>query len=334
LLVLGLGMSAAGCTGVFDGASPPMEGEGATSSVGGSSGSSAGVGAVGGTTPVQLSGYKPIHRLSTQEYNATVADVLGTTLQPGKPNWLNYEARGFDNLAAVQQVDGGQYQRYFDAADELSADALSRADFKTKFVTCATSDSACVTSIIAKLGLHLFRRPLAETEVANYQNVYVAAQAQGEAHEGALQQVLRALLLSSEFLFRMEFDADPKSPERHALSGYELASRLSYFLWSSAPDDELLQAAADGSLVQDANVLGSVERLLADPGRSQRFVENFYGQWLGARTVAAHAVAPQVYPAWNPALSTSLTGEMYAYFSDFLRSDRSWLEFLTADQTS
>lgn len=331
-VVLGLGMSAAACTGVFDGASPPMGGEGATSSVGGSSGSSAGVGATGGTAQAQLSGYKPIHRLTTQEYNATVADVLGTTLQPGKPNWSSYQAKGFDNIAAVQRVDGIQYQRYFDAAEELAAEALGRADFKGKFVVCATSDDACVSSIVAKLGLYLFRRPLATTEVANYRNVYLAAQDQGESHEGALQQVLRALLLSSEFLYRMEFDANPASPERHALSAYELASRLSYFLWSSAPDDALLQSAEDGSLTQDATLSRTIERLLADPVRSQRFVENFSGQWLGTRTIASHPVAAQVYPDWNQSLSTALTNEMYAYFADFLHSDRSWLEFLTADQ--
>jgi hypothetical protein len=140
------------------------------------------------------------------------------------------------------------------------------------------------------------------------------------------------MLASAEFLFRMEFDPSPTSAERHPLGAYELASRLSYLLWGSAPDEALLAAAGDGSLNQDATITAQVGRLLADPVRANRFVESFYGQWLGARRVASHPVAPDVYPTWNKALADSLTGEMYAYFTDFLRSDRSWVEFVTADQ--
>jgi hypothetical protein len=138
-------------------------------------------------------------------------------------------------------------------------------------------------------------------------------------------------LASSEFLYRMEFDADPSSVEKHPLSPYELATRLSYLLWSSSPDDTLLAAAADSSITSDATLKATVDRMLAHPVRSERFVENFYGQWLGGRRVAEHAVSPDVYASWTPELGGALAQEMYAYFSDFLQTDRSWLEFLTAD---
>ncbi len=320
------------CTAVLDGESNPSPIGPGPNGAGGSTGAGGSSTGVGGTSEARSIGYKAIHRLNATEYNATVADVLGTSLKPANGSWQVYEINGFDNMAEVQRVNTDQYQRFFDAAGTLADDAFGRADFKSKFVTCTTSDDACLTGVVGKLGLHLFRRPLETSEVANYKAVYTAAQQLGENHEAALKHVLRALLGSSEFLYRMEFDPSPNSTERHALTSYELATRLSYFLWSSAPDDSLLAAAADDSISKDETIKATVGRLLADPARSQRFVENFYGQWLGARRVSDHAVAGDVYSTWKPELAQSLAQEMYAYFADFLRTDRSWLEFLTADQ--
>jgi hypothetical protein len=277
-------------------------------------------------------GYKAIHRLNNSEYNATVQDVLKTTLTPANGSWPVYELGGFDNNAGVQIIDTDQYQRYFDASGALADDVFAQAAFKTKYLTCATSDDACVSGIVGKLGLNLFRRPLAPTEVANYKAVYTAAQGQSFDHEGSLKWVLRALLSSSEFLYRMEFDPNPASGDKHPLSPYELATRLSYFLGSTAPDDALLAAAADNSITKDETITATVDRLLGDATLQSRFVQNFYGQWLGARRVEEHAVAPDVYSTWNPALASSLAQEMYAYFADFLTTNRSWLEFLTADE--
>jgi len=332
--VLGLSLCSTACTGILDGsgssAAPgmPNGGTGTIGTIPGGGGSAT----VGGGSSAMASGYKAIHRLNSNEYNATVKDVLGTTLTPANGSWPVYELNGFDNMADVQIVDQDQYQRYFDASSAIAADVFAQPAFKTKYITCATSDDACVSGIIGNLGLHLFLRPLKPTEVTNYKTVYTAAQGQGEAHEGALKYVLSALLSSSEFLYRMEFDPNPNSAEKHPLSAYELATRLSYFLWSTAPDDALLAAAADSSISKDETLKSTVDRLLGNAANQARFVQNFYGQWLGGRRVAEHAVAPDVYTAWNPALADSLAQEMYAYFADFLNTDRSWLEFLTADE--
>jgi hypothetical protein len=336
--VAGLALGAAGlaaCTGVVDGVSNPGGSLGAGSSNGtaGSGAGTSGSGSTGGSAPaVEPPSYKAIHRLNATEYNATVADVLGTSLAPANGSWMVYEINGFDNMASVQHVSTDDFQRFFDAAGTLADESFARADFKTKFITCTTSDDACVKDVVSKLGLRLFRRPLTDSEVGNFKAVYTAAQGQGESHEGALKHVLRAILASAEFIYRMEFDANPASGDVHPLTSYELASRLSYFLWSSAPDESMLAAAADDSLTKDETIKATVSRLLADPARSERFVQNFYGQWLGARRVAQHAVASDVYKTWSPELAEGLASEMYAYFSDFLKTDRSWLEFLTADQ--
>jgi len=325
--------SVAGCTAVLgdgnlDGPDGVKTGAGGGSVAGGAgSGAVAGAGASAGSAAGDAPGYKPIHRLSSVEYNATVADVLGTKLQPASGNL--YEIGGFDNLAEAQQVDSNEYQRFYDAAGALADDAFARADFKSQWVTCGTNDISCVSGIVQKLGLHLLRRPLTDGEVKNYQGVYQAAQGQGESHEGALKQVLRALLASSEFLYRMEFDADPTSPDRHPLSSYELASRLSYFLWSSAPDDSLLEEAESGKLSEPAQLSEVVERMLREP-KSQRLVANFAGQWLGARQLPSHAAASTFY-RWNARVAQAASQEMLSYFSEFLSDDRSWFEFPTAD---
>ncbi|HEX2873724.1 MAG TPA: DUF1592 domain-containing protein [Polyangiaceae bacterium] len=269
-----------------------------------------------------------MHRLNSTEYNNTVADVLGTTLKPADANWRGGEIEGFDNVASVLGVDATQFGLYLDAAEKLANDVFASPTLKAKFVTCSTADdAACVKDIISKAGLHIFRRPLRANEIATYQKVYTEARAQKQDHDGALKHVLWSLLSSAEFLYRIEL---PKGTGKRPLDGFELASRLSYFLWSSAPDDALLEAAANNALGKDTEVQAAVDRMLAD-FKSTRFTESFAGQFLGARKVAGHAVAPERFPMWTPAVASAAQNEMYLYFEEFLRNDRSWTEFLTAD---
>jgi hypothetical protein len=176
------------------------------------------------------------------------------------------------------------------------------------------------------MGLKLFRRPLQEAELTRYIALYASAKTQGFDHDAAARSVLWAFLSSAEFLYRMEFDEGNQA--KHAISGYELASRLSYFLWSSAPDDALLAGASD--LNSDQAVAGAVQRMLADP-KSARLTKNFGGQWLGARKVLAHPVAATVYPSWSPDIASAASDEVYAYFDEFLHGGRPWPEFMTAD---
>lgn len=295
------------------------------------SGGGGGGGGNGGDPPAIDPGTKTIHRLNSAEYNATVADILGTKLQPANASWLRAEADGFDNIAVVQDIDQPQYQRYFDTAELIAEDVFANASTKARVVTCASEDPLCVQSIISATGRRLFRRPLTSDEVATYNKVYTAARGLNEDHEGGIKQVVRALLSSAEFLYRIEFDPNPTSPTKHPVAPFELASRLSYFLWSSAPDDALLDAAADNSLTQDAKLRATVERMLADPVKSGRFVENFAGQWLGARKLPEHPADATLFPQWSPQLASSLTQEMYLYFTEFLTGNRQWVDFMTAD---
>lgn len=289
-------------------------------------GSSGGMGAV---APGLDPGRKELHRLNTAEYNATIQDVLGTTLQPANGGWRGGELAGFDNIASVLGVDEAQYDRYFKAAQALATEVMAAEQLRARFVSCELGEASCVKASIEAAGLRLFRRPLEPDELTTFQRVYVSARALGDDESASLALTFQALLSSAQFLYRIELDSEPTSTRAHPLSAFELASRLSYFLWSSAPDDMLLQAAADGSLAQPDSLSAAVDRMLDDP-KAERFVTNFAGQWLGARQVPSHPVIPKFYQ-WTPRVALAASQEMLLFFRDFLRTERSWFDFPTAD---
>jgi len=283
------------------------------------------------TQPVDP-GYVDMHRLNTAEYNATVQDVLQTKLAPADANWRGGEIGGFDNMASVLGVDADQFERYFNAADAMTKEVFADPARASRILTCTTADDMnCVKSILDQTGLRIFRRPLTDEEVATYQNVYKAARMQMDDHTASVRLMVQALLSSAEFLYRIELDPNPATTDKHKLNPYELASRLSYFLWSSAPDDQLLAAAQSGTLLNDDTLSGAVDYMLASD-KSNRMVVNFAGQWLGVRRVVSHPAAPEVYPGWNAQIADAASQEMYLYFNEFLRDkERSWLDFMTAD---
>jgi hypothetical protein len=328
--VLALSLAAAACTGVVD----PSTKDGSPNP-GGPTGAAGTTGTPvdpdkAKTEPVDP-GHVAVHRLNTNEYNATVADVLGTKLQPANANWRGGELGGFDNMASVLGVDGDQYRRYFDAAEAITKDVFANDALRAKIVTCATTDdAACISSILGTTGTRIFRRPLTTAEQGTYSKVYADARKVGDDHNASVRLMVQAMLASAEFLYRIEADAAPNTTAKHPVTAFELASRLSYFLWGSAPDDQLLAAAANDSLVKDDVLAGAVDYMLADP-KSNRFVMNFAGQWLGIRRVVPHPAAPDIYPDWNPTVADAAAQEMYLYFNEFLRTGRSWLDFMKAD---
>jgi len=323
LLALCVGANLA-CTGVVDTGGP--EGMGAAPPVP-SGGGNGGTGGAAGVDP----GSKLMHRLNTAEYNNTVSDVLGSALAPANELWAREADQGFDNIASAMHVDDKQFQRYFEAAGLIADDVFANPTLKANVVTCgAPDDAACVQSIVEAVGLRLWRRPLSAEDVATHAKIYAAARQLGEDHDLAIKAVLQALLSSAQFLYRIEIDPDPSSLTPHPLGAYELASRASYFLWNSAPDAELLQAAADGTILDDAAFDAIFERMFTDP-KADRFARSFVGQWLGVRHVPKHGVKAEVFPTWSPELASAMAEEVYQYFGEFLWGERSYLDFLKAD---
>ncbi len=155
---------------------------------------------------------------------------------------------------------------------------------------------------------------------------------EGESVEQGLELAIRGILLSPHFIYRPELDDDPSSTEPHLLNDYELASRLSYFLWSSMPDAALFDAAATGRLQDEAGLRAEVDRMLSDP-KAQSLVDNFAGQWLRIRSLDDHVPDYATFPNWDDSLRDSMGQESKLFFGDFLRGDVPMDQLLLTDFT-
>jgi hypothetical protein len=195
------------------------------------------------------------------------------------------------------------------------------------------SGTACIQRILASLARRAYRRPVSATEVASLVALAGKAQSQGLTAEEGIQTAIEAILVSPDFLFRIERDPQPENPSVvHRLSDVELASRLSYFLWSSMPDGELLGAAEAGKLGNPAVLDAQVKRMLADP-RSDALVDNFAGQWLELRNLDAMKPDPDKFPEWGPELREAMRTETHMFFDSVLRENRPVSDFLNGRYT-
>lgn len=178
----------------------------------------------------------------------------------------------------------------------------------------------CAEQVAAEFGLRALRRPLTEAEVDRYADLVEVAVSAGDAFDRGVELMVHAFLVSPHFLFRVEIDPDPTTGVTHPLGAYELASRLSYFLWSSMPDQELLDLAADGTLLREDVLAFQVERMLADP-KAEALVDNLAGQWLYIRRIADARPDPWLYPDFDEDLRASMQAEMEDFFREFLSTD-------------
>ena len=191
-------------------------------------------------------------------------------------------------------------------------------------------DAACADTILTTLARRAYRRPVGETDVAALRRFYEEGRVEG-GFESGVETALRRLLVSPEFLFRTEADPTDIAPNtNYQISDLELASRLSFFIWSSIPDDTLLTLAGRGTLREPAVLEQQVRRMLAD-SRSQAIVDNFVGQWLFLRNVAALGPDPYKDPDFDESLRLALRRETELFFESLIREDRSVVELLAAD---
>ena len=202
-------------------------------------------------------------------------------------------------------------------------------------VTCdpaVIGDEACLEQIIREFVTRAWRRPLSEAEVGALLGLHQIALAEGKGFDDSLHMILTAALVSPHFLFRIERDEDPSSLAPHLLDDYELASRLSYFLWSSMPDDGLFALAAAG-LLQDPIILEQqVDRMLADP-KAEALIDNFAGQWLYIRELDNVFKDTITYPEFTIEMRESMRVEMREFFRAFMTDQRSLDELLIGTTT-
>jgi hypothetical protein len=188
-------------------------------------------------------------------------------------------------------------------------------------------------AIIEAFATRAFRRPVAKDRLEHLMKIFDLAEQQGEVFEESVKYALQAVLVSPSFLFRVEQDRPGSGPNNaYALDDWELASRLSYFLWSTMPDEELFGLARQGKLHEPKTLEQQARRMLKDP-RSHALVETFAEQWLQLRSLETRQPDPKKFPEYDKPLKKAMYDEAAMFFEAVMREDRSILEFIDADYT-
>jgi hypothetical protein len=212
-------------------------------------------------------------------------------------------------------------------------DAASRQRIFSCYPESEAAAAACADRILSGLARRAYRRPITADERARLNGLYAGERDKGRSFEAGIQTALAYMLVTPQFLFRAEQDpADAKPGSVYAISDLELASRLSFFLWNSIPDDELLDVAAAGRLSQPAELEKQVRRMLADE-RSSSLARDFAGQWLYLRNLRAVNPDMYVFPDFDDNLRQSAMRETELLFQTIVHEDRPVTELLSADFT-
>ena len=281
-----------------------------------------------------------IRRLSRVEYDRTIHDLFETDFEAGAAFPADGVGYGFTNIADVLTVSPLLMERYLDAADQVAAKVLPVAAPKTLAGSAATkaflrADASLPPADrdrenLGRLATRAWRRPVEADVVAALVRLVDDAEAAGRSREDGLRTAIAAVLGAPEFVFRTEAPPPPESVGAVPVPDVELASRLSYFLWSSCPDEQLLDLAVRGELA--ANLDTQVRRMLADP-RSGALVDEFAMQWLGLGRLEVHGVDADQFPLWRRQLSAAMVEETRRFVGDVFRADGSLLALLDADFT-
>ncbi len=294
-----------------------------------------------------------IRRLNRVEYNNTIRDLFGIDDRPADEFPSDDVGYGFDNVGDVLALPPLLMERYLAAAERVAervivADLIpgqprpeSHRRILFREPASAGEYPEAARAILERFASRAYRRPVTPPELDRLLAVVQVALADGENFERAIQLAVQAVLVSPNFLFRVELDSRPRNhPEAgkgatrgvEPIGGYEVASRLSYFLWSSMPDDELLRLAGQGKL-RSPEVLAAQARRMIDDPRGRALVDNFGGQWLQIRNLRSISPDRERYPAFDEPLREAMFRETELFLAEVFREDRSLLDLIDADFT-
>lgn len=282
--------------------------------------------------------HSPVRRLNRSEYAATIRDLLNIHFNAGHalpPDGAGGE--GFDNAAETLFLSPMHAEKYLDAAyqalDYAMKDPRARPVFLTSEPGSTLTPRAAARTAIATFLPRAFRRPVRETETASYLALFDRAYAKDNGFDPAILYAFQGALLSPNFLFRNAGNNEHPAPR--LVNDYEMASRLSYFLWGSMPDATLFNLASQGRLSADKQVLDAqVKRLLGD-AKAHDFAERFVEQWLNTRELGRDikpdaTLFPQFYDA---EIQSAIRYEPILFFQEILSSDLSLLNLIDSNFT-
>ena len=308
------------------GPSGPNGSAGSGSGSGNGSGSGSGSGAAPTPMPgpdgvIDSAGSYPLRRLTVLEYQNTVHDLLGVTVAEADSRGFAADQvlrGGFGSGAAiVSSVDSRQF---LDVSDKVASAAVADMN-KLMPPGCAAPDAGaeadCMGKLIDQLGLRAFRRPLSQDEASGFAGLFKKLRSAevGAPFPEAVHDIVLAMIQSPEFLYRWELDGDPiKDGDLIKFGPYEIASRLSYFLWASMPDDALFAAAKSGGLDKPDQIAAQAERMLKDD-RAQAGLRDFHMQWLGLYGLESLEKDPMLFATYTPEVAKAMLAESTAFIN-------------------
>lgn len=320
-LVASLTLSAMSCSGSID--SMRDRGEDENDGEGGSGGSDDGGSTGQGGMPEvpvpegcnTVEPLQPtVRRLTQSEIFNSIRDVLGVELTQEASGFEKETITGFSTDVTALIPNFEFTRSSIDLGETVAAKIQDRAAFAQKFGGCNAYGEACEKAFVEGLGLRLLRRPLTEAQVARYRKILADAKEQKLSFADATQYVLHAMLASASFLYRLEPEVGDGS--YRGLDDYEVASRLSFALWGTSPDDELMEKAKAGKLKNTAEREAQVERLLNDD-HAKRVFARYASDWLVLEEASKILYNEEVYPEYTAELGRQMVEETKAFIDAF-----------------
>jgi hypothetical protein len=289
--------------------------------------------AIPGANVPEIPGATPLRRLTRAQYNNTVRDLLGLSGEFGATFAGDDDAGGFRSNV-VSPVSEPQVEQYYRTAEDLATRAVAGGLAKLAPCPPPRPEPACADEFVRNFGKRAFRRPLTPEEVDRYQQVYQAGRgASGDLASG-VTLVIAAMLQSPNFLYLPEIgDSAAKEKDGVPLDGYEVASRLSYFLLGSMPDEELF-AAADARALRTPEQIGAQARRLLKSPRARDAIVSFFTQWLEVTELGSIDKDAMLFPEFTPALRTAMRDEIGAFADHVLRTGDGRLQTLLTSSLS
>ncbi|MEO2016156.1 MAG: DUF1592 domain-containing protein [Fuerstiella sp.] len=288
-------------------------------------------------TAEQHPGRVTLRRLNKAEYNNTIRDLIGLDLKLADDFPSDDVGNGFDNIGDVLSLPPVLLEKYLTAAQSIAEQAFADPQARDRVlvhpVPAGDGRIDAVRRNVRDFTERAFRRSITEDEEARLFAIMKFAYEQDSSMDEIFKTVIAAVLSNPHFLFRVERDADSDDEDGiRELNSFEVASRLSYFLWSSMPDKALFDLARSGKLTRPEVIVAQAKRMLADP-KSKALVDNFAGQWLQLRDVSRLMPDPELFPDFDGELRTAMRRETELFFESMMKENRSVLEFLNADFT-
>jgi mono/diheme cytochrome c family protein len=283
----------------------------------------------GGTVPFRFTAKGGPHKVGVT--------FLATNYSPNTADLNRHFLRSTIETGGIAGFTFYPHVGYIRIDGPFNARGATESPSRKKIFVCTptapSQETGCARQIVSSLGKRAFRRPVSESDVESLLSFYQRGRNEGGDFDHGVEMAIQAILMDPDFIFRKEAEpANIPSGAKYRISDVELASRLSFFLWSTVPDDTLLNLANQHKLNNPAVLEAQVRRMLADP-KSKQFIANFGGQWFNVRGLEGRAPVTQAFPDFDDNLRNAFQKEADLFFASIVQEDRSLTDLIDANYT-